>query len=112
MALKKKHKKIILICSCVCLSIIVLFSGLLVYVYFNENIVKNYAQEWISKRLDASVEIGSLGYSLFPFRIQAKDLHFGMDDARGRIRLSIDEVEGRGDLISFFKKGRAGFRCC
>lgn len=105
MALKKKHKKIILICSCVCLSIIVLFSGLLVYVYFNENIVKNYAQEWISKRLDASVEIGSLGYSLFPFRIQAKDLHFGMDDARGRIRLSIDEVEGRGDLISFLRRG-------
>ena len=105
MKIRKKIKKIFFICSCVCLGVIVLFSGFLLYVYFNKNIVKNYAQEWISRRVDASIDIGSLDYTLFPLRIRAKDLKFNMDDASGRIKLSIDEVEGKSDLISFLRKG-------
>lgn len=104
MTLRKKLKKIFFICSCVCLGIIVLFSGFLLYVYFNEDIVKNYAQEWVSKRLDAAIEIGYLDYDIFPFRVRVKDLHFTLDDSRGRINLSINEVEGKSDIISLLRK--------
>jgi len=104
-AARKKFKKIILISGAVCLVIVLLCLAFVIYVYFSENTVKNYAEKWISKKVNASVDIGSLDYGLFPFNVHAEKIRFYMDDTRSRIELSIDAITGKGDTLSLLSKG-------
>ena len=104
---RNKLKKIFFISGSVCLGIFLLCSAIVLYIYFNENTVKNFAEKWISKKVDATIEIGSLDYGLFPFNIQAKNILFHMEDSSSSIDLSINDMIGRGDTISLLmKEGR------
>ena len=107
--MKRKGKKILIISGVAFLSLILLLIGTLLFFYYNKPLTKRVLLGFVSRRVDFSISVEKLDYTLFPLRLWIQGVRISRKSPKEEMDISVRRIEAAGEIRRILKKEKPSF---